>query len=1368
MNKASCFWMFFVVGICMVAAVTIQAQEGEGEPLLPVAYFEASAVTGAAPLTVTFTNLSENVDDWYWYFGDGEDSYEWSPTHTFTGGGIFSVYLEVLNADGWDWHEVFVEVTGTPYNDECANAGLTFNDYTIAGTNVDATGTDINSCCSADTMDVWYRWTPGIAGTVYASLCSYHDFDTSLTVYDACDGTEIVCNDDYCGSGSQVSFVASSTVEYLIRVAGYGQTTGYFQLYTGATPPADPEGEGEPLEGEGEPVVFCPDNVLADGSFELGVGAGAWVESSTNTGSPICTESVCGLGNGTGPYNGDFWAWFGGFAAEETGQLYQEVVIPSGNTVSLEFFLEIPVADKAGFLQVGVDEDILFEVTEADAASYAVYQQVVLDLSSYADDASHRVWFSGYTEFSDATITSFFVDAICMLTEPAAEGEYVETICEGNLLWDGGFEQGSESDLWSQYSTLFGTPLCTSATCGGTGNGTGPYEGEWWAWFGGSNDATTDEEGFISQSVVIPESDTAFLSFWLEIPVVGNPGYLLCGIDEDFLFLVSDIDAAPYQVYSKVILDVSAYADGELHDVFFYSNIPAGENPTNFFVDAVCLTLDAVLEPPVNDDCANAEILLTDTPKAGTNLGALGTLISSCSYSDTKDVWYTWTPEESGLATVSLCSSSDFDTTLSVWDGCGGTELICNDDFCDLASELSLEVTAGTTYYIRVAGYDGEQGNFTLTASFGGSSEGEPIEGEGEPVDLGAYYRGDANLDGVIDFDDVEYSLDIAIDVVTPDNPISLATADVNRDGDVTSDDSLAIILFVKGGGLITEVPEGVSAESGGNQVTVFWEAVPHANLGGYAVYRRADGETEFQEIGTTTNTSFTDQDVETKRYTYYVVTVDVFGNEGDPSEETSVLANTVRVWLPEVWAMPGEQARIPINFGNARGLTPKSMIFNIRFDPNVMTFNMVDRAVLAQDVEFIDTVDETAGLLRIISIDPNASIIGGEGRFLDLIFDVTGSSGTCVDIDLERATLADTSDKVIATEMSSGQLCVGDESMWGDVNADSTVDGADAQMILDIVTRKVAMTPYHKKVGDLNGDSRLDSADAVVVLRLAADEPINPPPSVALTYSNETLALTIPDMTAGKGNTMTLPLSISNGVDVAGMDIVVSWPPDEFQLNSVALASAFNGSQLSQTSGDGFVRISFSAANAAKAAGETVVANLVFTVLGDLTTSMNPAPVIRVNHTDVKQAYGESHLWFGDIQLGSAKITIVEGTDEGEGEPSEGEEGVLAQIAAALLEQFGAADVNGDGQLDMTEAQSAVPSLTQAQFDTLDLNGDTFITEDELNTTLGNEPGGCCQCSGDSKNAVELLRKYMADWLLVGLSILILISLTYTGKEVR
>ena len=53
----------------------------------------ASDVTGEAPLSVTFTNQSENSDTFEWDFGDGRKSAERNPSHTYAGAGVFTVTL---------------------------------------------------------------------------------------------------------------------------------------------------------------------------------------------------------------------------------------------------------------------------------------------------------------------------------------------------------------------------------------------------------------------------------------------------------------------------------------------------------------------------------------------------------------------------------------------------------------------------------------------------------------------------------------------------------------------------------------------------------------------------------------------------------------------------------------------------------------------------------------------------------------------------------------------------------------------------------------------------------------------------------------------------------------------------------------------------------------------------------------------------------------------------------------------------------------------------------------------------------------------------------------------------------------------------
>jgi len=66
------------------------------------------------------------------------------------------------------------------------------------------------------------------------------NFDTTLAVFDTCDGTQLACNDDYAlyGSNSRVIFPVVANQSYLIRVAGYHMAEGNFVLYAHIGNPA--------------------------------------------------------------------------------------------------------------------------------------------------------------------------------------------------------------------------------------------------------------------------------------------------------------------------------------------------------------------------------------------------------------------------------------------------------------------------------------------------------------------------------------------------------------------------------------------------------------------------------------------------------------------------------------------------------------------------------------------------------------------------------------------------------------------------------------------------------------------------------------------------------------------------------------------------------------------------------------------------------------------------------------------------------------------------------------------------------------------------------------------------------------------------
>ncbi|MDX8549241.1 PKD domain-containing protein, partial [Methanospirillum purgamenti] len=67
----------------------------------PVAMFEATPLSGSAPLEVKFTDLSIGPPTSYiWDFGDGATSTDANPAHVYSSGGSFTVKLTVKNSGG--------------------------------------------------------------------------------------------------------------------------------------------------------------------------------------------------------------------------------------------------------------------------------------------------------------------------------------------------------------------------------------------------------------------------------------------------------------------------------------------------------------------------------------------------------------------------------------------------------------------------------------------------------------------------------------------------------------------------------------------------------------------------------------------------------------------------------------------------------------------------------------------------------------------------------------------------------------------------------------------------------------------------------------------------------------------------------------------------------------------------------------------------------------------------------------------------------------------------------------------------------------------------------------------------------------------
>lgn len=66
----------------------------------PIASFTVDRTTGCIPLTVTFTNTSQNAVSWYWDFGNGNYSTSQHPVNVYHNTGAFTVKLVAYNATG--------------------------------------------------------------------------------------------------------------------------------------------------------------------------------------------------------------------------------------------------------------------------------------------------------------------------------------------------------------------------------------------------------------------------------------------------------------------------------------------------------------------------------------------------------------------------------------------------------------------------------------------------------------------------------------------------------------------------------------------------------------------------------------------------------------------------------------------------------------------------------------------------------------------------------------------------------------------------------------------------------------------------------------------------------------------------------------------------------------------------------------------------------------------------------------------------------------------------------------------------------------------------------------------------------------------
>ena len=196
---------------------------------------------------------------------------------------------------------------------------------------------------------------------------------------------------------------------------------------------------------------------------------------------------------------------------------------------------------------------------------------------------------------------------------------------------------------------------------------------------------------------------------------------------------------------------------------------------------------------------------------------------SDCGGLDAPESIYSFSLGYSDTVCIDTIGST-FDTLLYVIEGCGGTEVACNDDWVGLQSQLELYAMANTTYYVFVDGYSSySYGDYYLNIELGPCGSGGEICGNGY----------DDDYDGWIDCDDWDCTSDPAcyqaydplcdgtpeyasitnINVLSPDNTYRYCNDALEIE--FYSDRITSLFVEIGAGGMV------IDAVAGYNRVTV-------------------------------------------------------------------------------------------------------------------------------------------------------------------------------------------------------------------------------------------------------------------------------------------------------------------------------------------------------------------------------------------------------------------------------------------------------------------------------------------------------------------------------------------------------------------